>query len=59
MNYRLVHNNQEVITISEATGITCSNGNEIVDGTLEEIYQLIADLNLTNTTPMSAFELQN
>lgn len=56
MNYRIVHNNQEVINIFEATGTTCSNGNEIIDGTLEEIYQLIADLNLTNTIPMSAFE---
>jgi hypothetical protein len=57
MNYRLIHNNQEVITIIEATGITNSNGNEIIDGTLEEIYQLIPDLNLTNTIPMSAFEV--
>jgi len=56
MNYRLVHNNQEVIAILEATGITNSNGNEIIDGTLEEIYQLITDLNLTNTIPMSAFQ---
>lgn len=56
MNYRLVHNNQEVITILEATGITNSNGNEIIDGSLEEIYQLISDLNLTNTIPMSAFQ---
>lgn len=55
MNYRLIHNNQEVLTIIEATGITNSNGNEIVDGSLEEIYQLISDLNLTNTIPMSAF----
>lgn len=55
MNYRLVHNNQDVLTILEATGITCSNGNEIVEGSLEEIYQLITDLNLTNTIPMSAF----
>ena len=56
MNYRLVHNNQEVIAIIEATGITNSNGNEIIDGTLEDIYQLIANLNLTNTIPMSAFQ---
>lgn len=56
MNYRLIHNNQEVVAIIEATGITNSNGNEIVDGSLEEIYQLISDLNLTNTIPMSAFE---
>jgi hypothetical protein len=55
MNYRIVHNNQEVIAILEATGITNSNGNEIVDGTLEELYQLISDLNLTNTIAMSAF----
>jgi hypothetical protein len=56
MNYRLVHNNQDVFTILEATGITCSNGNEIVEGTLQEIYLLINDLNLTNTIPMSAFQ---
>lgn len=56
MNYRLVHNNQEVITILEATGTTCSNGNEIVEGTLEEIYDLISDLNLINTIPLSAFQ---
>jgi hypothetical protein len=56
MNYRIVHNNQEVIDIFEATGTTCSNGNEITDGTLEEIYRLIADLNLTNSIPMSAFQ---
>jgi hypothetical protein len=56
MNYRIVHNNQEVIDIFEATGTTCSNGNEIIDGTLEEIYQLIADLNLTNSIAISAFQ---
>jgi hypothetical protein len=56
MNYRLVHNNQDVLTILEATGTTCSNGNEIVEGSLEEIYQLITDINLTNTIPMSAFQ---
>jgi hypothetical protein len=56
MNYRIVHNNQEVIDIFEATGTTCSNGNEIIDGTLEEIYQLITDLNLTNFIPISAFQ---
>jgi hypothetical protein len=56
MNYRIVHNNQEVLAILEATGNTNSNGNEIVDGTLEEIYQLITDLNLTNSIPISAFQ---
>jgi hypothetical protein len=56
MNYRIVHNNQKVIDIFEATGITCSNGNEIVEGTLEEIYQLVDNLNLTNTIPISAFQ---
>jgi hypothetical protein len=56
MNYRIVHNNQEVIDIFEATGTTCSNGNEIIDGTLEEIYQLITDLSLTNSIPISAFQ---
>lgn len=56
MNYRIVHNNQEVIDIFKATGTTCSNGNEIIDGTLEEIYQLITDLNLTNSIPISAFQ---
>lgn len=56
MNYRIVHNNKEVLTIMEATGITCSNGNEIIEGSLEEIYQLISDFNLTNTIPMSAFQ---
>jgi len=56
MNYRLVHNNKEVITIIEATGTTCSNSNEIVEDSLEDIYQVISDLNLTNTIPMSAFQ---
>jgi len=56
MNYRLVHNNKEVITILEATGTTCCNGCEIIDDTLENLYQLITDLNLTNTIPMSSFQ---
>lgn len=56
INYRLIHNNQQVIDIFQATGTTCSNGNEIVDGSLEDLYQLISDLNLTNTIPMSAFQ---
>lgn len=55
MNYRLIHNNNNVIDIIEVTGITITN-NEVVEGTLNEIYQLISDLNLTNTIPMSAFE---
>lgn len=56
INYRLIHNNQEVLDIFEATGTTCSNGNEIVEGSLEEVYQLISNFNLTNTIPMSAFQ---
>jgi hypothetical protein len=56
MKYRIIHNNEQVLAIIEAFGETCSNGNEIIDGTLDEIYQLISALNLTNTIPMSAFE---
>lgn len=56
MNYRLVHNNEKVIAIFEASGTTCSNGNEIIDGSLQEVYDLIGKLNLTNTIPMSTFQ---
>lgn len=53
--YRLIHDNIKVVNIIEASGITCSNGNEIVDGNLEEIYNLIDQLNLTNHIPLSCF----
>jgi hypothetical protein len=55
MRYRLIHNRQRVIDIIEATGVTCSNSNEIIEGSLKELYQIIINLNLTNTAPMSAF----
>lgn len=55
MNYRLIHNNQEVIAIIEASGFTNSNGNEIIDGSIQEIYQIISDLNLTNAPSISSF----
>jgi len=55
-NYRLIYNHQkEVIDIIEATGTTCSNGNKIIEGSLYDIYQIIAELNLTNHIPLSSF----
>jgi len=55
-NYRLIHDNIKVIDIIEASGITCSNGNEIIDGKIEELYQLIDTLKLTNHIPLSCFD---
>lgn len=54
MNYRVIHNNIKVLDIIEATGITITN-NEIVEGTLNEIYQTISNLNLTNVPSISSF----
>jgi hypothetical protein len=57
-NYRLIYNNEkEVIDIIEATGTTCSNGNNIIEGSISDIYQIISELNLTNNIPLSSFNI--
>lgn len=53
--HRLIHNNIKVIDIIDASGTTCSNGNEIVDGYLKDLYDLIDQLHLTNHIPLSCF----
>jgi hypothetical protein len=55
MNYRLIHNNTEVVAIIEATGTTCSNGNTIFEGTIQEVMSEVESLNLTNCPPLSSF----
>lgn len=55
MNYRLIHNNNETIAIIEASGVTCSNGNEIFEGNINEIAGEIDRLNLTNFLVLSSF----
>lgn len=55
MNYRLIHNNNETLAIIEASGVTCSNGNEIFEGNINQIANEINKLNLTNSLVLSSW----